>query len=98
MKWTSKIDKVNSERIIPSFFSKIKCLLTPIGTWAKKVLDPFKICQTNKDCSFPLTCCDGSFFKTCCKEGGTRENLHYPHPYFSRPVRVKAHYDNLDGK
>lgn len=86
--------KVDSKEIAPSFLVKIKNRFQKLMRVCSSVFEKLGICQTNEDCSFPLTCCDHSLFKTCCKEGGTRENLHYPHPYFKRPVRVKAHYNN----
>ena len=91
--WNSKNDKFNSKKVVPSFLIHFKSAFLNIVAQCTKVFEKLKICQTNEDCSFPLTCCDHSLLKTCCKEDGTRENLNYPHPYFKRPIRVKANYD-----
>ena len=89
MKWI--FDKKDSKRLIPSLFVHFQNILMEVYS---SVFEKLEICQTNEDCSFPLTCCHHSFFKTCCKEGGTPEKSYYPHPYFKRPVRVKAHYND----
>lgn len=84
----------SDKKIVPSFYVKIKKRFYKIMQLCSNVLEQLKICETNEDCSYPLTCCNHSFLKTCCKEGGRLENSYYPHPYFKRPIRVKAHYDN----
>ena len=89
MKWIS--DKKDSKRLIPSLVVHLQNILMEVYS---SVFEKLEICHTNEDCSFPLICCHHGLFKTCCKEGGTPENLYYPHPYLKRPVRVKAHYND----
>merc|ERR1711988_1403833 len=54
-------------------------------------------CESHGDCDHPMFCCDFILFKTCCDKGGLMMPLPepqsaYPHPSYSRPVRVKAEY------
>merc|ERR1712147_304216 len=51
-------------------------------------------CESHGDCDHPMFCCDFILFKTCCDKGGLMmplpEQSAYPHPSYSRPVRVKS--------
>ena len=89
MNWISH--KEDPKKLIPSLFAHLQNILIEAYS---RVFGKLEICQTNEDCNVPLTCCNHSFFKTCCKEGGTLENSYYPHPYLKRPVRVKAYYND----